>query len=588
MPPVVEATDIVVPGLYRRFVLCPACGTYLLDPLDMPEYGGLLPGLLAPDPYIELGAGIDFIGMLLSAVPSSKRASARLIDVGCGCGFSVHFWRSFGRDGLGVEPSALGFAGEERLGIPIVHGVAGAAPELDGRRFDVVLSSEVVEHVPAPADLLRILAALRAPGGYVILSTPDPAALDEEAGSDLEAWEALSPGFHTCVLSPAALRKLCTEVGLSAVRIERSGAHLVCVAGEDVDDAAPHRAEARREYGDYLRREVERGSPFPSVRDGLAFRLFQHLLNTGDLAEAKIVRDHIRSSIRQRYAEDVTDPLVCRRRAEAISGPEEIGQHVPWYFLELHHALGILEMAGGGSPDLARDHFQFVADTARRLIGLDPTFTPRAESYAYNAIYQMATITFSGGSASELEAFLDLESEWSRTGLAFAPGREILAIAASTLYRGHEFSGHHDSARLEETRHDRLLCRALRVPSFEPDTLAASVRSDESAAMEREGLWQAATWSLLARGLLRLDGDRLPATAVATFDGALDLLDALRPLGFDPTFIGHLTDAVRRERARAAKGPSKTGSPGSLRPVLVRGIASRMVRGILRRPSRDS
>lgn len=588
MPPVVEATDIVVPGLYRRFVRCPACRTYLMDPMDMPDYGGRLPGLLAPDPYIEVGAGIDFIGMLLSAVPASKRASARLVDVGCGCGFSVHFWRSFGRDGLGVEPSALGFAGEERLGIPIVHGVAGAAPELDGRRFDVVLSSEVIEHVPAPADLLRILASLRAPGGYVILSTPDPAVLDEAAGSDLDAWEALSPGFHTCVLSPVALRRLCMECGLPAVRIERSGAHLVCVAGEDVDDAAPDRAEARREYGDYLRREVEKGSPFPSVRDGLAFRLFQYLLNIAGWAEAKVVRDRIRNSFRQRYAEDVTDPSICRRRAEAIPGPEEIGRHVPWFFLELHHALGILEVAGGGSPDLARDHFQFVADAARRLIQLDPTFTPRAESYAYNAMYQLATIALSGGSASELEAFLDLESDWSRTGLAFAPGREILAIAASALYRGHEFSGRHDSARLEEKRHDRLLCRALNVPRFAPDVLAASVRADAAAAAEREGLWQAATWSLLARGLLRLDGDRLPAAAVASFDGALDLLESLRPLGLDPTFIGHLTDAVRRERARALAGSPESGSSMYARRDLARGLASRLLRRVLRRPGRRS
>ena len=247
--------DIVEKGRYRRFVRCASCGTYLLDPLDMPDYGGRLPGLLAPDPYIEVGAGVDFIAMLLSAVPPSKMQTARLVDVGCGCGFSIHYWRSFGRDGLGIEPSAMGFAGEERLGIPVFHGVAGAAPELEGRLFDAVLSSEVVEHVPDPSAFVRILASLRATGGLVILSTPDTSPLEEASPDDFAAWEVLSPGLHTCVLSEDALRKLCFDAGLPDVRVERSAGHLVCIAGQHVEDAATHRIEARREYGEYLRRE---------------------------------------------------------------------------------------------------------------------------------------------------------------------------------------------------------------------------------------------------------------------------------------------------------------------------------------------
>ena len=551
MPAVVEATDVVVPGLYRRFVRCPACGTYLMDPMEMPDYGGLLAGRLAPDPYVEVGAGIDFISMLLTAVPVARRESSGLVDVGCGCGFSVHFWRSLGREGLGVEPSALGFAGEERLGIPVVHGFAGAAPELEGRRFDVVLSSEVVEHVPDPSGFLRLLASLRAPGGLVVLSTPDTGPLDEADPDDLEAWEVLSPGFHTCVLSPAALRKLCVDAGLPAVRIERSGAHVVCIAGEDVADAAIDRMEARREYGAYLRREVEKGSPSTSVRDGLTFRLFQHFMNAGDWDAAKEVRGRLRLSLLERYGDDVTDPEVCRRRAGAIPGPSEIGQHVPWFLLELHHALGILEVAGGGSAEKARHHFDLVAETAPRLVALDPTFIPTATSYAYNALYQVAAMALGRGSVTEVERFLDLERDREGTGLDFPPGREILAIAATELFKAHVFSGRHEAARLEEERLQRLLCRALRVERIDPSSLARGVRSEPQAAVEREGLLQAVAWSTFARGALRLNGDGHADVAIALFDEALDLADAQRSLPAGPAFADALTKSVRHERERA-------------------------------------
>jgi 2-polyprenyl-6-hydroxyphenyl methylase/3-demethylubiquinone-9 3-methyltransferase len=40
-----------------------------------------------------------------------------------------------------------------------------------GQRFDLVISSEVIEHVQDPAEFVRVLGALVAPGGDLVMTT---------------------------------------------------------------------------------------------------------------------------------------------------------------------------------------------------------------------------------------------------------------------------------------------------------------------------------------------------------------------------------------------------------------------------------
>ncbi|MBW7657749.1 class I SAM-dependent methyltransferase [Hydrogenophilus thermoluteolus] len=50
-------------------------------------------------------------------------------------------------------------------------------PQLEGRRFDVILACDVLEHLRDPALLLRHLPALLAPGGAFIVTIPNAAHL---------------------------------------------------------------------------------------------------------------------------------------------------------------------------------------------------------------------------------------------------------------------------------------------------------------------------------------------------------------------------------------------------------------------------
>lgn len=56
--------------------------------------------------------------------------------------------------------------------------IVGDVNEVDrilaGQRFDTVLSGELIEHLERPYDHLRTLRSLVAPGGRLVLSTPNP------------------------------------------------------------------------------------------------------------------------------------------------------------------------------------------------------------------------------------------------------------------------------------------------------------------------------------------------------------------------------------------------------------------------------
>ena len=78
----------------------------------------------------------------------------------------------FGWRTVGVDPSPLAAAGKTALDLDIRPIYADADTALGGP-FDVVYGSEVIEHVPTPHDFLKICRAHLAPGGVLVLTTPD-------------------------------------------------------------------------------------------------------------------------------------------------------------------------------------------------------------------------------------------------------------------------------------------------------------------------------------------------------------------------------------------------------------------------------
>ncbi|MDO8427376.1 MAG: class I SAM-dependent methyltransferase [Deltaproteobacteria bacterium] len=113
----------------------------------------------------------DRLSLLESKLPDERRT---MLDIGCGPGYflkraSVRGWRC-----LGVEPSMQAATHARSIGVDVVNAFFDSTfPERAGRKFDAVHLSEVLEHVPDPASILKASARLLNSDGVVCCVVPN-------------------------------------------------------------------------------------------------------------------------------------------------------------------------------------------------------------------------------------------------------------------------------------------------------------------------------------------------------------------------------------------------------------------------------
>jgi ubiquinone/menaquinone biosynthesis C-methylase UbiE len=103
---------------------------------------------------------------------------ARVLEVGCGAGHVLE--RFAGTERVGVDLSRTMLARTRRrldAGTGLINASADRLPFADGS-FDVVLCTEVLEHVPDPARVVAELTRVAGPEGRVIVSIPNEANID--------------------------------------------------------------------------------------------------------------------------------------------------------------------------------------------------------------------------------------------------------------------------------------------------------------------------------------------------------------------------------------------------------------------------
>jgi 2-polyprenyl-6-hydroxyphenyl methylase/3-demethylubiquinone-9 3-methyltransferase len=157
---------------------------------------------------------------------SDERVRGRsALDVGCGLG---DFSESLARRGAVVVACDIGPTLVEhtrrRVGCRAEVADALALEEHFGsERFDLVVSSECIEHTPAPGDAVRQMVRVLKPGGVIALSTPNRLwhpAVRFATIARLRPYEG-----HENFGSWRGLRALLDESG---VRVEREkGLHLL-------------------------------------------------------------------------------------------------------------------------------------------------------------------------------------------------------------------------------------------------------------------------------------------------------------------------------------------------------------------------
>ena len=168
-------------------------------------------------------------------------------DLGCGNGYLVSRLGARGLHVTGIDASESGLEmarkhyATERVKFVLGDIGAGAANLLPSdARFDAVVSSDVIEHLYRPADLIESAAAILRPQGYLVVGTPYHGYLKNLAISILGKWDAHHgvdwDGGHIKFFSARTLEALVLRHGFREPEFRFHGRfpwlwkHMICVA----------------------------------------------------------------------------------------------------------------------------------------------------------------------------------------------------------------------------------------------------------------------------------------------------------------------------------------------------------------------
>jgi 2-polyprenyl-3-methyl-5-hydroxy-6-metoxy-1,4-benzoquinol methylase len=135
----------------------------------------------------------------LRSLPLERPA---ILDMGCGMGWFANELAAFGpTTGIDLSDEAIAQA---KSRFPKATFIAGNVLEMDlpERQFDVVVSQEVIAHVPDQPEYVKRAAWVLKPGGYLIVTTPNRFVHFRNQ------WNPIPPGHIEQWLSRTALKRL--------------------------------------------------------------------------------------------------------------------------------------------------------------------------------------------------------------------------------------------------------------------------------------------------------------------------------------------------------------------------------------------
>jgi SAM-dependent methyltransferase len=217
-----------VEGYETEILQCSGCDVRFSRRLDVPDWlydriyaqAELVPGYARystyatrvdsdPEPLDLLADAEDpywHVREHLRSRPST--AGLRVVELGCGAGYLTYALRRAGIECIGVDISAAAIArARTRFGHAEWFQTLEEFTRAEGAA-DVVVGLEIIEHVPDPTAFLRDALALLAPGGALLITTPD-----RDACRPGEVWASDSPPVHLFWFGRKALRTMADACG---------------------------------------------------------------------------------------------------------------------------------------------------------------------------------------------------------------------------------------------------------------------------------------------------------------------------------------------------------------------------------------
>ena len=150
----------------------------------------------------------------------SFRRLGRLLDVGFGGGDLLDAAKRAGWRISGVEVTALAVANARRRGIDAFHGTLADA-KYGSELFDVVIATEILEHLVEAAGLLTEIRRVLRPGGLMWATTPHGRGVSARVlGLN---WSVIAPPEHVQLFSVSGIRELLERTGFEVRSVRAEG-----------------------------------------------------------------------------------------------------------------------------------------------------------------------------------------------------------------------------------------------------------------------------------------------------------------------------------------------------------------------------
>lgn len=122
------------------------------------------------------------MALVMETIDRLATPGGRVLDVGCGTGFLAERLARRGFWGVGVDlsPDSVDIANERLREIGLdgaLRAEVGSAYDPPGGTFDLITLTDVLEHLEDPRACLAALRGRLAPGGLLVVSTPNRRSL---------------------------------------------------------------------------------------------------------------------------------------------------------------------------------------------------------------------------------------------------------------------------------------------------------------------------------------------------------------------------------------------------------------------------
>jgi len=201
----------------------------------------------------------------------------RILDVGSGPGFFLLFGKERGWKTVGIEPSTQAAAFSRTLGLEIVDHVLDKKTASTLGSFDVVHLHDVLEHVPDPREILRLVHGMIEPAGLLSVIVPNDYNSLQQLLRDRLGYQPwwVAPPHHLNYFSFDSLERLLQTLGFEVLRRTATfPMEIFLLMGENYvgEDSIGRRMHSMRKAFEMNLAQVSAGEMLTGFYDSLAAR----------------------------------------------------------------------------------------------------------------------------------------------------------------------------------------------------------------------------------------------------------------------------------------------------------------------------